>query len=519
MDTDKMYDLLCGNIDNLYGFALSRLGKAVLAEDLTSEIILQIIKSYKSIKNDDAFFGFMWAIAKNTYKKYVRRQRYEVSYDCSFMGIDYETPEHIAEDNEQIALLRRELSMLSEKYRDITVKYYINGISYKDIAAQLHISEEDVRYTLFKVRKILKEGIEMEKKYGEQSYNPKIFAPDSWGNRCYLTALFKRRLPGNILFAAYENPISIADLSLELGVASPYLEDELDILVKSGVVKQNKDKYLTDIVILTAEFESARNEWIQNEFASSAGQIGKAAKDFLDNVPARSIACCDKDENRLLWLIFFETVKLALWDCNERAWKAAGGVPKWPDGSEALFYGHDNNYENVRFNGIYGYFENKSKTAYTTVFNYKVFEACQNLQPKWENEDTFNILCDVASGNAVDTDNLELMRLIDDNIIVSENGKLKPSFPVFTAAELKRFDEMLQPLVKQMIFTMDSASDKAAERVCNYVPSHLKQKARIVAKFDSLMAAAGIFMDVLVENGVIIPPASKTALGIIGVIK
>ncbi len=519
MDTSTMYELLCDSMDNLYAFALSRLGNTVLAEDLASEIILQIIKSHKSIKNDDAFFGFMWAVASNTYKKYLRQQRHEASYNCNFMGIHYETPENIVEDNEQIILLRRELSMMSKKYRDITVKYYINGMSYKDIASELNISMDNVRYTLFKVRRILKEGIEMERKYGEQSYNPKTFAPDSWGNSCYLADLFKRRLPGNILFAAYKKPATIADISLELGVSSAYLEDELDILVNAGVVKKNNDKYLTDIVILTDEFERARNEYVKKELASSIGEIVKNAKNVLGKVSSLNISYCDKNENRLMWLIYFEALKLALWERNSRNWEAIGGVPKWPDGSETLFYGHDNNSRHSRFNGIYGQWENKSKTAYATVFNYKAFENHQNFQPKWEDAETFNIMCDIAAGITVDTDNLELVRLIDENIIISENGVLSPAFPVFTSTELKKFDKILQPLVKQVICVIDAVSDKATALIDDYVPRHLKQKARTIAKFDFSITAVGLFMDILVERGILILPNSKTNLGIIGVIQ
>ena len=140
---------------------------------------------------------------------------------------------------------------------------------------------------------------------------------------------------------------------------------------------------------------------------------------------------CDRSKNRLLWLIYFEVLKLALWKCNDRNWEEIGGVPKWPDGSEALFYGHENDGSYTGLNGIYGYFENKSKTAYTTVFNYKAFEDCQNLQPKWEDCATFDIMCNVIAGISVDIGNLELIRLIDENIIVSENGALYPNFPVF----------------------------------------------------------------------------------------
>ena len=35
------------------------------AEDLCSEIIVQVLNSIKIIKNEEAFYGYMWAVARN----------------------------------------------------------------------------------------------------------------------------------------------------------------------------------------------------------------------------------------------------------------------------------------------------------------------------------------------------------------------------------------------------------------------------------------------------------------------
>ena len=93
-------------------------------------------------------------------------------------------------------------------------------------------------------------------------------------------------------------------------------------------MKKNNDKYLTDIVILTDEFERARNEYVKKELASSIGEIVKNAKNVLGKVSSLNISYCDKNENRLMWLIYFEALKLALWERNSRNWEAIGGVPK-----------------------------------------------------------------------------------------------------------------------------------------------------------------------------------------------
>lgn len=43
------------------------------AEDLAQDIILELIKSSDSLRSDDAFYGFMWAVAGNVYKQWYRK--------------------------------------------------------------------------------------------------------------------------------------------------------------------------------------------------------------------------------------------------------------------------------------------------------------------------------------------------------------------------------------------------------------------------------------------------------------
>ena len=75
-----------------------------------------------------------------------------------------------------------------------------------ETAARLHLSLEMVKYYLFKTRKLLKEGIGMEREFGTKSYQPAKFdftvifegAANMEHQR-----LFDRKLPGNILVSTY----------------------------------------------------------------------------------------------------------------------------------------------------------------------------------------------------------------------------------------------------------------------------------------------------------------------------
>ena len=86
----------------------------------------------------------------------------------------------------------------------------------------------------------------MDRKYGEKSYNPSNFCIDFWGNggNSYIWETFERKLPGNIVLAAYEKPLTITELSLELGVSAVYLEDELEILLKFHFITKKANYFL-----------------------------------------------------------------------------------------------------------------------------------------------------------------------------------------------------------------------------------------------------------------------------------
>jgi len=220
MEHSIVVQKLTDSVKDIFAFCVSRLYNKQDAEDLTNDIIVEVLSSAERLRSNDAFYGYMWTIAENTFKRFIRNKKIkETEYHVDFQGVYWDTPEGRLLEDEDLIVLRRELSLLSKQYRDVTVKYYIENKSVTIIAKELDISEEMVKYYLLKTRKILKEGVKVDRKFGEKSYNPGKFYPNFWGsgNNGYIWHTFERRLPGNIVLAAYEKPVSIEELSLELG--------------------------------------------------------------------------------------------------------------------------------------------------------------------------------------------------------------------------------------------------------------------------------------------------------------
>ena len=60
MDRIKFEQLITDNMKSIFGFALTRLGNAAEAEYLASDILYEIIRSAKNLKDETRFYGFMW---------------------------------------------------------------------------------------------------------------------------------------------------------------------------------------------------------------------------------------------------------------------------------------------------------------------------------------------------------------------------------------------------------------------------------------------------------------------------
>lgn len=520
MEQEKAAKLLSDNLKSIFAFSLSRLYDRSEAEDLTNDIIREVLKCAHRLKNDDAFYGFMWRIAENTFKKRIRKSNFQtIEFDESFVGTYWITPEDEYLQSEELNLLRRELSLLSKQYRETTVAYYFTGKSCSEISADLGISTEMVKYYLFKTRKILKEGIGMSREFGEKSYNPGTFRMDFWGggdNSCYWQ-LFKRKLPGNILLSAYYTPVTIQELSVELGVAAVYLEDEIELLMKHDILRKIGDKYQTNIIIFTDDYEKELAAKIKPIYEKAAEQFNEKLSDLLPALETLDFRGNDYSRNRLKWTFANLVMVFALNLSDGIGRKRFGDYPPLSNGSYGFVFGYDNDYKNHHFNGIYGHCENKDNTAYFSVENYRIIDECQSWQPlNWDQ--SIESMCDAILEKTADPDNDMLLRLISEGFISSHDGKLSTEFPVFSADMMDNtIRPRLKPLAEDICDCMIQICDLAAQTLKNFIPKTLCNQGAQLAFIHHQMDVMAFIMETMVERNWLIIPAGNEKLCVFGV--
>ena len=506
------------NLTAIYGYARAHLYDRSRAEDLAADIILAILQSAENLRDEKAFWGFAWRIAENTFRTFIRRERLVgqcLSLEAENLVEVLVAPEETdrEEQDHQINRLRRELSLLGRRHRDICVSYYIHNKSCSAIAEEQHISVNMVKQHLFKARKQLKEGMEMERKFGEKSYNPGTFRLDFWGDWNHYAHICDRKLPGAILLAAYGHPMTAEELSVEVGVAMPYLEDEIENLTAAGLLAKHGKHYETAIVILKNDREKAFAKEIQSRCTAVAESLCDSLKSKLPQVRALSFRGNDYDDARLLYaLLNIAFIRGYEWS---NFVSPTAPAPALALGGNGWVFGCDNNYENHHFRGIATHISKGKTDAWFTAVNYRALLAAQDFGNAGFRDKAALMSDAILEKPASDSETLAW--LIENGFVAVCDGCLTARFPVFEEDVYEALLDILRPDYEAVAATMIEISGKAEAMLSEIVPSWLKPACADIAKIHHRMDVAAFILESLIDRGILTVPQEKIPLTVFGV--
>jgi len=287
-------------VEKIYYFCLKKTGNVQEAEDLSSEIAVEILTVLGKGTIPGHFEGWVWTIARNRYARWAdkKRRRSENESDEEEVMLQVPSGDNPEEDflkEEQLQELRRELALISREYRQILVAFYVQDEKVSTIAKRLSIPEGTVKTKLSKGRQKLKEGMNMARTFGKLSYAPEEIEIHQSGGKSrnndpdrFLWDELNSKICKNILLEAYRNPSTMQELSLALGIAMPYLEDYVEEMTAATLMIKKGDKpetstYETNFVIISAESMRKMNDKlarIQKPFVVVAKEYLEKAREL-----------------------------------------------------------------------------------------------------------------------------------------------------------------------------------------------------------------------------------------------
>ena len=358
----------------VYYFCLKKTGNAHEAEDLAGDIALNVVAALKKPTVPNNFPAWVWQIARNRYSVWVA-EKHRRSQTFANTDLDVLTDDRLTEDDligrEETALLRRELAFIAREYREILVAYYIDGERVQAIADRLSLPKGTVTSKLFRSRKLLKEGMNMAREFGIRSYKPEQVNFSASGNQPsgLPWRAVERQLPKNILLEADNNPSTVEELAVEMGIAIPYMEEEVRLLAEADLLKQVGGKFVTNFFIADADCQVAVYEAQKRESALRAQLVDEAVEAALSKIKKLNIMQNGMSDADFKWLLDTRLIDEALFSCPDYN---MCDIFKRPDGGNWGFIGgevHDRISENTGT----GHDGNGSDNAIFWIYSYSAF--------------------------------------------------------------------------------------------------------------------------------------------------
>lgn len=309
MDKDQLFDKLVKLSDKIFFYCVKRCNSRMDAENMSQDILLDIIININKEIVIENFDSYIWKICNNHYAKYVGVKVKERG-NLLFTDLINEAADNINAleemiKNKQIQMINNSIKLLSSDYANILYSYYVEDRTLAYIAKDLKLPLGTIKRRLFDIRNKLKEYLNMERLNGKKAYIPKNFSSVMSGGgeinpHTYIDSLIHK----NILFHSYNNPCTLEDYSLELGISIPYIEEIVNKLTYATLLKREGKKYITNFPIIEKELDLKLYNIVKEKAKLYAINLSEFARSNFDKF--KEIVCNNHfNDNELMWVFMF----------------------------------------------------------------------------------------------------------------------------------------------------------------------------------------------------------------------
>ncbi|HBE79748.1 MAG TPA: RNA polymerase sigma factor [Firmicutes bacterium] len=127
----------------IYAYIVRMGSEYHIAADITQEVFLKVCKSIHQYKPDLPFRPWIYTIASNTYKDYLKKayvQRDVPGLEITdSIAVTEDTPETAFLENSERAIVVEALKCLEEIYREVLILRYYQDLKLEEIAQTLQI--------------------------------------------------------------------------------------------------------------------------------------------------------------------------------------------------------------------------------------------------------------------------------------------------------------------------------------------------------------------------------------------
>lgn len=288
----------------IYGFAYSKLKNTFDAEDLSSEIILNLCeKKWETIEVEFAD-AYIYKICQYTWSKYLRKHKKNWQTLNNASLDDLKREDDLCDgliSREEKEKLHQEILQLSKLKREIIMDHYFKERTSQEISQTLKMTSSTVRWHLLQTKKELKMRMESHDKIHQAVHM--WFGYYGWCENDLYKQLESNRLLQNICYICKDKALSIEEMSRKLGVAAVYFEDYLSQLVELEYMLQKKDKYQSNFFIQDVNYYRAHDTFLYEHLRDFSLDLYKAVSDHMPAIQSIGFTQSTMAEGKLLWYL------------------------------------------------------------------------------------------------------------------------------------------------------------------------------------------------------------------------
>lgn len=298
-----------------------------------------------------------------------------------------------------------------------------------------------------------------------------------WGNSSSgYWELFERKLPGNLIIAAYESPKTLEELSLEMGVGVPYLEDEVAILEKMGLLVRKGKTYQSNMVLYDEQWRKTVYDKAVELLYSKLEKVKKLVDKGVEYLAETDYCYEAADLNTKKWFILL----LIIWEAgmmSEQKMNTKLTFPLLQNGSNGYVMGIRGEYH-TDTKGIYGQYD--MSKGYMRIMNF-VKLSDKVLNP-FEYQNAVGQMLEAAVERKQEPEEVAALSTLLKNRFVSvKDGKLLPEFAAISNEDYKTLKGKLGEGINQLAELIGRHRDMAGNELRKKTPAVIAEANEVGA--------------------------------------
>ena len=517
-------------VDKLFFYCLKKCKDKNDAEELSSQVIFEVLTAIHNNRKIKDLESYIFSVANNQYNRFIKNKvnirEHEVNIEKSMIE-SYASEETIKEKifkDEQYNIAISQIKTLSKDYLYILYGYYIEDKTLKTISIEMNLPLGTVKRKLFELRNKLMEAVKMEKLNGKKAYIPDNYFISTSG---YIKKDLRKEVDllivKNLLSHCYDNPCTLQDFSLELGISIPYVEDIVNKLKYIEFIKElDNGRYVSNVAFVSLDFRDKTMSYLLNNSEMYLSKLHTFCKKHL--LTFKSILGLDIKDKLLMWSMMHYIHGV----CEERALKKERERPFKKFGNDCDFTFEEQGTLNYKKELLYTFSHNINGNDPKTHISYWAFPCDSfgvkdehrsiaypnNLQGMEVHLDVLKQLYNLNNkkmSELTEQEKQNVLRSSQDNYVRIEDDVVKFNCTYFNEEKYKQLikrindSEELDEVVNEYKKLYININNKAS----NYIPSYLSDRVEEIC-IVAMCRVRGIVFDYFMSKGELeIPESGK----------